>query len=59
MSYTLSSGPQDVSGGENGFVYSFVVQEKLGPRSQYVLVHDLGVENNAAARRRRRPTGTG
>ncbi len=49
VSYTLSSGPQDVGGNENGFVYSFVVEEKLGPRSQYILVHDLGVENNALA----------
>ena len=48
VSYTLSSGPQDVGSPENGFVYSLVVQEKLGPRSEYVLVHDLGVENNAA-----------
>ncbi|MGO9111259.1 MAG: outer membrane beta-barrel protein [Thermoguttaceae bacterium] len=47
VSYTLSSGQQDISTAENGFVYSFVVQEKLGPRSEYVLVHDLGVENNA------------
>jgi hypothetical protein len=47
VSYTLSSGPQDVNSAESGFVYSLVVQEKLGPRSQYVLVHDLGVENNA------------
>ncbi|MGA2256560.1 MAG: outer membrane beta-barrel protein, partial [Thermoguttaceae bacterium] len=47
VSYTLSTGPQDVGSAENGFVYSLVIQEKLGPRSQYVLVHDLGVENNA------------
>ena len=47
VSYTLSGGPQDVGSAENGFVYSLVIQEKLGPRSQYVLVHDLGVENNA------------
>ncbi len=47
VSYTLSAGPQDVSVAENGFVYSLVVQEKLGARSEYVLVHDLGVQNNA------------
>ena len=47
VSYTLSSGPQDINSGDSGFVYSFVVQETLGPRSQYILVHDLGVENNA------------
>jgi len=48
VSYTLSTGPQDVGSTENGFVYSLVIQEKLGPRSQYVLVHDLGVETNGA-----------
>ncbi len=47
VSYTLSTGPQDLGTAENGFVYSLVVQERLGPRSEYVLVHDLGVENNA------------
>ncbi len=47
VSYTLSTGPQDLGTSENGFVYSLVVQEKLGARSEYVLVHDLGVENNA------------
>lgn len=50
VSYTLTSGPQDVGVGspDNGFVYSLVIQEKLGPRSEYVLVHDLGVQSNAA-----------
>ncbi len=47
VSYALTNGPQDPAGGQNRFVYSLVIQEKLGPRSQYVLVHDLGVENNA------------
>ncbi len=47
VSYSLSSGAQNLNGGDNGFVYSLVIQEKLGPRSEYVLVHDLGVENNA------------
>jgi hypothetical protein len=48
VSYSLSNGPQDVNNAQNRFVYSLVIQEKLGPRSQYVLVHDLGAENNAA-----------
>jgi hypothetical protein len=48
VSYSLSNGPQDVGSAENRFVYSLVIQEKLGPRSEYVLVHDLGVESNAA-----------
>ncbi len=49
VSYTLSSGPQDIGTTENGFVYSLVIQEKLGPRSEYVLVHDLGVQSNAGS----------
>jgi hypothetical protein len=47
VSYSLTNGPQDPAGDQNCFVYSFVVQEKLGPRSQYILVHDLGVEENS------------
>ncbi len=47
VSYALSNGPQDANSAQNRFVYSLVIQEKLGPRSQYVMVHDLGVENNA------------
>ena len=47
VSYSLTNGPQDPAGDQNRFVYSFVMQEKLGPRSQYILVHDLGVEDNA------------
>lgn len=47
VSYSLTDGPQDPAGQQNRFVYSLVVQEKLGPRSQYILVHDLGVEDNA------------
>ncbi len=49
VSYSLSNGPQDENNAQNRFVYSFVLQEKLGPRSEYVLVHDLGVESNATA----------
>ena len=53
VSYSLSNGPQNVNGNMtgagNGFVYSLVIQEKLGAHSEYVLVHDLGVENNAMA----------
>jgi hypothetical protein len=47
VSYSLTNGPQDPAGEQNRFIYSFVLQEKLGPRSQYILVHDLGVEENA------------
>ena len=47
VSYSLTDGPQDPAGQQNRFVYSLVIQEKLGPRSQYILVHDLGVEDNA------------
>ena len=47
VSYSLTNGPQDPAGDQNGFIYSLVVQEKLGPRSQFILVHDLGLENNA------------
>jgi hypothetical protein len=50
VSYSLTNGPQDPAGDQNRFVYSFVLQEKLGPRSQYILVHDLGVEENAPTR---------
>jgi hypothetical protein len=47
ISYAVSNGAQDLNSAENRFVYSLVIQEQLGPRSQYILVHDLGVENNA------------
>ena len=47
VSYALTDGPQDPASDQNRFAYSLVIQEKLGPRSEYVLVHDLGVEDNA------------
>ncbi len=54
IAYAFSAGPNDppgdfdyVPGNQNRFVYSLVVQQKLGRKLQYVAVHNLGSERNA------------
>jgi hypothetical protein len=54
IAYAVSVGPQDppadfnsIPGDQNRFVYSLVVQQKLFERLQYVLVQNLGTEENA------------
>ncbi len=54
VAYALSVGPQDppadfnnIPGDQDRFVYSLVVQQKLGEKLQYVAVHNLGTEQNA------------
>jgi len=54
ITYAVSVGPQDppgdfngIPGDQNRFVYSLVFQQKLFERLQYVLVHNLGTEQNA------------
>ena len=46
MAYAISSGPQDDAGDHNRFVYSFVLKHQLSDPFQYVLVHNLGFEDN-------------
>jgi hypothetical protein len=52
LRYALSTGPQDyqplypTSGENNRFVYSFVGTHKFTERFEYVLVHNLGNEDN-------------
>lgn len=54
VSYAISVGPQDppgnfnqVPGDQDRFVYSLVVEQKLFEKLQYVVVHNLGTEDNA------------
>lgn len=46
VAYAISVGPQDPLGDQNRFVYSLVIQQKLFERLQYVVVHNLGTEDN-------------
>ncbi len=47
VTYALSTGAQDPAGEQERFVYSFVLKEQLSRKLQYILVHNLGYENNA------------
>jgi hypothetical protein len=54
LRYAISTGAQDfvpspiytTSGENNRFVYSLVAQQKLTDRFEYILVHNLGIEND-------------
>jgi len=46
LAYAVSVGPQDAAGRQDRFVYSLVLRHRLSPRLQYVLVHNLGWEND-------------
>lgn len=48
VAWAMSTGPQDPAGAHNRFVYSLVVKEQLTERFQYVLVHNLGLEDGTA-----------
>ncbi|MFW6169673.1 MAG: outer membrane beta-barrel protein [Planctomycetota bacterium] len=47
LSYGVSIGPQDAAGEQDRFVYSMVLEQKLFQNLQYVVVHNLGTEQNA------------
>ena len=54
IAYAISVGPQDppadfnnVPGDQDRFVYSLVIQQKIGEKLQYVAVQNLGTEKNA------------
>ncbi|MCI0491321.1 MAG: porin [Planctomycetes bacterium] len=47
LAYALSTGAQDPDGENNRFVYSFVAKQKVTKKLQYVLVHNLGNEDDA------------
>ena len=49
MAYGVSVGPQDPAGDQDRFVYSFVLKHQVTQKLQYVLVHNLGYENDALA----------
>lgn len=48
LAWAVSTGPQDPAGENNRFVYSLVARHKLADNFEYVLVHNLGNENNGA-----------
>jgi len=47
LAYAISSGPQDNAGDQDRFVYSLVLKRQMSQRLQYILVHNLGVEDDA------------
>ncbi|MHC4404198.1 MAG: outer membrane beta-barrel protein [Planctomycetota bacterium] len=46
FAYAISSGPQDVQGTRDRFVYSLVAQRQVSEKLHYVAVHNLGLQNN-------------
>jgi len=48
MDFAISTGAQDPAGENNRFVYSYVLKHALTEKLRYVLVHNLGYENNGA-----------
>jgi len=48
VAYALSTGPQDPAGAQQRTVYSLVCRHKLTERFEYILQHNLGVEDGAA-----------
>ena len=48
LAYGISSGPQYPADDQNRFVYSFVVKHQFTERFQYILVHNLGNEDDSA-----------
>lgn len=47
LAWATSTGPQDDAGEQDRFVYSLVAQYQMTERFNYVLVHNLGYENDA------------
>jgi len=48
LAYAISSGAQDPGGNQDRFVHSLVLQYQATDRLKYVLVQNLGFENNGA-----------
>ncbi len=46
LAYGVDVGPQDPAGNQNRFVYSLVWQQQMSEKLRYVLVHNLGYEND-------------
>jgi putative OmpL-like beta-barrel porin-2 len=53
LAFAVNTGAQDsnqppytTSGENNRFVYSLVAKQKLGKKLEYILVHNLGIEEN-------------
>jgi hypothetical protein len=49
LAWAFSVGPQDPAGVQERFVYSLVAQQQLSERLRYVLVHNLGAEDDVVA----------
>ena len=47
VNFGVSTGAQDPAGQQERFVYSLVVKRQVTKKFQYVLVHNLGFENDA------------
>ena len=47
LAYAISSGPQDAAGDQNRFVGSMVLKHQLSRKFQYVMVQNLGIEDDA------------
>lgn len=47
IAYAISSGPQDDAGVQDRFVHSLVVKHQFTDRLQYILVHNLGNEDDS------------
>ena len=48
ITYAISTGAQDPAGAQERFVSSFVLKHQFSERFNYVLVHNLGYENDGA-----------
>lgn len=52
LAYSITAGPQDpVVGDQERFAYSLVYQRQFTEKLKYVLVHNLGIENDGAPNR--------
>jgi hypothetical protein len=49
IAYGATGGPQDPAGVQDRLMYNLTVQQQLTERLRYVLVHDLGTEQNFMA----------
>ena len=50
IAYAISNGAQDPAGDHNRFVSSLVVKRQVTKRFEYVLVHNLGLEDDTGPR---------
>ena len=51
INFGVSTGAQDPAGQQERFVYSLVVKRQVTKKFQYILVHNLGFENDAVISR--------